>query len=84
MMPSTAMGGAPKRTAPRPVPVGWLEEPETLGILRAERTKAYAPIMARSKMVFRCSATIFRMAIRPHTRKGRQMAPQAMAWTGGR
>ena len=40
MMPSTAMGGAPKRTAPRPVPVGWLEEPETLGIFSAERTKA--------------------------------------------
>lgn len=40
MMPSTAMGGAPKSTAPSPVPVGWLEEPDTLGSFKAERTKA--------------------------------------------
>ena len=40
MMPSTAMTGAPNSTAPRPVPVGWLDEPLTLGILSADSTKA--------------------------------------------
>ena len=40
IMPRIDITGAPKSTAPNPVPVGWLEEPVTLGILRAESTKA--------------------------------------------
>ena len=40
MSPSTAMTAGPNKMAPKPVPVGWLDEPVTLGIFRADSTKA--------------------------------------------
>ena len=40
--------------------------------------------MASSSTAFRCCATIFRMAMSPHTTKGRQTAPHAMAWPWGK
>lgn len=40
MMPITLIALGPNRMAPSPVPVGWELEPVTLGILRAESTKA--------------------------------------------
>ena len=33
------MGAGPKRMAPRPVPVGWLDEALTLGSFRADSKK---------------------------------------------
>ena len=40
MMPMTLMAEGPNRMAPRPVPVGWELEPVTLGIFKADSTKA--------------------------------------------
>ena len=70
--------------AASPVPVGWLEEADTLGIFKADKMKAYAPAMASRIKVFRWLETVFLMRMTPTVKNGMQTAPQPIHQPGER
>ena len=84
MIPNTEVVETPKRMAPRPVPVMWLQLPVIEGIFSDEMTKINAPAIANSKIDLRCCCTSRRMAMTPAARNGMQTAPHAMQNAGGK
>ena len=78
------MTGGRKRTAPSPVPVGWLELPVTDGSLIADRTKVNAPAAPSSRRLSGCSRTSRTTWRAPWTTNGVATAVHAAACHGGR
>jgi hypothetical protein len=84
MVPSAAMTGGRKITAPRPVPVGCDEEPVTDGSLIAESTKVKAPAAPRSSFASGWALIVRPISRVPWMTKGVATAVHAAAWRGGR
>src|SRR3954470_16634659 len=83
-VPSSAITGGLNRTAPRPVPVGWLELPVTEGSLIALSTKVNAPAAPSSRVDSGFSRTSLATARAPCTTNGAAAIVQPMACAGGR
>src|SRR4051794_27576430 len=83
-VPSSAITGGLNRTAPRPVPVGWLELPVTEGSLIALSTKVNAPAAPSSRVDSGFSRTSLTTARAPWTTNGAAASVQPIACAGGR
>src|SRR3954449_8767196 len=83
-VPRSAITGGRKRTAPAPVPVGWLELPVTDGSLIALSTKVNAPAAPSSRVDSGCSRTSLTTARAPCTTNGAAAIVQPSACAGGR
>ncbi len=82
--PSKAITEGPNNTAPRPVPVGCEQEPVTLGIFIADRTKVNAPDAARVSFICGCSRMILMTLTAPWATNGADTRPHPMQCSGGR
>src|SRR4051812_47475284 len=83
IVPSTAITGGRNSTAPRPVPVGWLELPVTEGSLIALSTKVNAPAAPSSSVDSGFSRTSLTTQRAPWTTNGAAATVQPTACTGG-
>src|SRR3954453_14124502 len=84
IVPSRAITGGRNRTAPAPVPVGWLELPVTDGSLIALSTKVNAPAAPSSRVDSGCSRTSLTTARAPCATNGAAAIVQPSACAGGR
>src|SRR3954470_24154406 len=84
IVPSRAITGGLNRTAPSPVPVGWLELPVTEGSLIALSTKVNAPAAPSSRVDSGFSRTSLTTARAPWTTNGAAASVQPIACAGGR
>src|SRR3954452_3200849 len=83
-VPSSAITGGLNRTAPSPVPVGWLELPVTEGSLIALSTNVNAPAAPSSRVDSGFSRTSFTTARAPCTTNGAAAMVQPAACPAGR
>src|SRR3954471_12313265 len=83
-VPSSAITGGRNRTAPRPVPVGWLELPVTEGSLIALSTKVNAPAAPSSNVDSGFSRTSLTTARAPCATNGAAAIVQPIACPAGR
>src|SRR3954471_18684625 len=83
-VPRSAITGGRNRTAPAPVPVGWLELPVTDGSLIALSTNVNAPAAPSSSVDSGWSRTSFTTARAPWATNGAAASVQPRAWAGGR
>src|SRR3954453_18832016 len=84
IVPSRAITGGLNKTAPSPVPVGWLELPVTEGSLIALSTKVNAPAAPSNRVDSGFSRTSLTTARAPWTTNGAAATVQPIACAGGR